>query len=540
MRGAHGEALSYADDISELNFSNNILSPDGSSQQDAPFDALSAPPASQVQVLDDLSSGGSDDANGMLATNVANVQDTASDALEATLQGSTWQSSVTPVENPNGALTAISTGGQGIAGYQTPITGLHAAAPADGGGVAAVAASIAPASFAPAPAELASPVAGSVGTSITEASVGSGGATTVSTPGSGLVFVNTYTANCTSQYISCIVAAEQTLESLWTNSVTFNITFDEQAAGNNGDLAYNNWPSHVTVSYAQLKSALPASDALPSTDPTGGHNWSLPEAYARMLGLSSSAPSVDDTVVLNSSYFSNFGQDVINTIEHEISEGAMGRVGGLGDQNSAWSTMDLFRYSAPGVPDYTDGRDGKTTYFSTTGSVLSTLSFNNEYSGITKTNGGDTADFTQLDVFGTGSPGETNTLSETDIAMMDALGWNLVPSVTGFIANETSLNSIPGGFAISDTAANVENNLAALTADASHITSITATGGQVIVGNGLFVADQAALNEIVGGFTIVGQASVLQGNLSGLEADISHINSITGLNGRFRREVGRN
>jgi hypothetical protein len=47
----------------------------------------------------------------------------------------------------------------------------------------------------------------------------------------------------------------------------------------------------------------------------------------------------------------------------------------------------------------------------------------------------------------------------------------------------------------------------------------------------LFVADEVALNEIVGGFTIVGQAAVLQGNLSGLEADISHINSITGLNG---------
>src|SRR3974390_1041668 len=35
------------------------------------------------------------------------------------------------------------------------------------------------------------------------------------------------------------------------------------------------------------------------------------------------------------------------------------------------------------------------------------------------------------------------------------------------------------------------------------------------------VADAAALNEIVGGFTIVGQAPVLSGNLNSLEADIS-------------------
>jgi hypothetical protein len=105
------------------------------------------------------------------------------------------------------------------------------------------------------------------------------------------------------------------------------------------------------------------------------------------------------------------------------------------------------------------------------------------------------------------------------------------------MSDETALNEVVGGFAISDTAANVQANLAALTADASHISSITATGGQIVVGNGLFVADAAALNEIVGGFTIVGQAPVLSGNLSGLEADISLINSITGLNGTITASV---
>ena len=91
--------------------------------------------------------------------------------------------------------------------------------------------------------------------------------------------------------------------------------------------------------------------------------------------------------------------------------------------------------------------------------------------------------------------------------------------------------------AVVDTTANVQANLAALQGDASHIASITATGGQVTVGNGLFVADQVALNKIVGGFTILGQAPVLQGNLNGLEADIGHINSITGLNGTITASV---
>jgi Big-like domain-containing protein len=129
---------------------------------------------------------------------------------------------------------------------------------------------------------------------------------------------------------------------------------------------------------------------------------------------------------------------------------------------------------------------------------------------------------------------------EADISHINSitgLNGTITASVAEFTSDETALNEVVGGFAISDTAANVQANLAALTADASHISSITATGGQIVVGNGLFVADAAALNEIVGGFTIVGQAPVLSGNLSGLEADISHINSITGLNGTITASV---
>jgi hypothetical protein len=102
--------------------------------------------------------------------------------------------------------------------------------------------------------------------------------------------------------------------------------------------------------------------------------------------------------------------------------------------------------------------------------------------------------------------------------------------VSYFSSNESTLNTLTG-FALSDTAANVYSKLAALNADASHITLIEATGGQVTVGNGLFFADEAALSLIVGGFPIVGQALVLSGNLNGPVADMSHINTITGLNG---------
>jgi len=262
---------------------------------------------------------------------------------------------------------------------------------------------------------------------------------TVTFAGSGIVFHDTFDAGVSQAYQNCALSAEQAIASQWSNSVTINEEFSAQAQGQNGDLASNEFFID-DVSYAALKSALTtlasqepgdsylqqAVAHLPSTDPSGGAGFDLALPYARMLGLTSTTESPDDIVTLNTSYNWSYGQDVINTIEHEISEGGMGRIGGLGDQNSFWSVMDLFRYNSSGAPDYTDGRDGRTTFFSYNGgATLSSLSFNNEFnSSGQQVNGGDTADFVQQDVFGTGAPGETNTLSQTDMQIMDALGWD--------------------------------------------------------------------------------------------------------------------
>jgi len=292
---------------------------------------------------------------------------------------------------------------------------------------------------------------------------GQDGVTTqsVAFSGSGVVFNNIYTGNVSQAYENCIITAEQTLASTWTNSVTVTEEFDAQAEGRNGELASNEFWVY-DVSYATLKSALTslASEEsnntylqqavahLPGTDPSGGAGFELSLAYARMLGLTAQTESYDDEVVLNTSYNWSYGQDVINTVEHEISEGGMGRVGGLGDQNSSWSIMDLFRYNSSGQADYTDGRDGQMTYFSYNGgATLSSsagLTFNNEYSGNTRVNSGDTADFIQQDVFGTGNTGETNTLSQTDLEIMDALGWNPTGS-TNSVPLQDGWNIIAGG-----------------------------------------------------------------------------------------------
>jgi hypothetical protein len=273
------------------------------------------------------------------------------------------------------------------------------------------------------------------------ATLSSVGGETVTFAGSGIVFHNTYTANVTQAYRNDILAAEQDIASHWTNSVTINVTFDAQAKGQNGNLASNGFGLLEGISYATLKNALAAhansADAraaiasLPANDPSGGVGWSLPIAYARMLGITSFAPATDATVVLNTSYNWSYGQDVVAAVEHELSEGGMGRIGALGKNtdnagHTLWSTMDLFRYSASGVRDYSDGQDGQAAYFSVDGNQLQ-LPFNNQYSGLTKVNGGDTSDYSVLDMFGFGSPGDALTLSSTDIENMNVLGWTPTP-----------------------------------------------------------------------------------------------------------------
>ena len=287
---------------------------------------------------------------------------------------------------------------------------------------------------------------------------------TVTFAGSGIVFNNSYTANVTQAYKNDILAAEQDIASHWTNSVTINVTFDAQAEGLNGNLASNGFSLIEGVSYTTLKNALAAhafsADAqaavasLPASDPSGGVGWALPVAYARMLGITSYAPATDDAVTLNTSYNWSYGQDVVAAVEHELTEGGMGRIGALGKNTDngghvLWSTMDLFRYSAAGIRDYSDGQDGQAAYFSVDGGQT-LVSFNNQYSGSTRVNNGDTADYNVLDMFGFGSPGDSPTLTSTDIKNMNVLGWTPVGSVLTTTVIEslgsTSLTEVGSNF----------------------------------------------------------------------------------------------
>jgi hypothetical protein len=264
----------------------------------------------------------------------------------------------------------------------------------------------------------------------------------VSTPGSGLVFDNTYLSSCTAAFEACIVVAEKQLESLFTNSDTIVVSFQEKSSPGSG-FALTNGSHGVLVSYAKLKAALlkvAPGDVLPSSDPSGGANWYVPYAYARMLGLSATTGAPDLTVTLNTADTGllDYGQDVINGLTHELSEGGMGRIGGLGGKSGTgnWSTMDLFHYTAAGVYDTTDGRDGQTTYFSSDGGTVvsdqndpakgaPTLSFHNGFNTSGTFFKGDNDDWKQTQVFGSTAGGETLTLVQSELDVMEALGWKL-------------------------------------------------------------------------------------------------------------------
>jgi hypothetical protein len=237
-----------------------------------------------------------------------------------------------------------------------------------------------------------------------------------------ITFVNTYdTTNVDSSYITSIELAESAIGALWTSTspITLTLDFVSDVSGKT-EIASNTAYSYVAVTYSDLAGKLPSWDTLPP-DPRSGGFFYLPEAYARMLGLSTFTPppsSFDATITLNTNYP---GLDEVSAIEHEITEGAMGRIGGLGEktystlsgtlQSSIWGAPDLFRYSN-GVYDK---QPNDTTYFSSNGgSTISSLAY------FTVNSGNDTADLNANDVFGFNG---AYTFSQTDKEMMNALGW---------------------------------------------------------------------------------------------------------------------
>ena len=275
--------------------------------------------------------------------------------------------------------------------------------------------------------------------------------------GSGLVFNNTYGAGVTDAYRAAIVTAETNLASQFTNQVSVSLHFDTQSLG--PDFSAQNSYALVGVSYADFTAALAghattaddraAVAGLPQNDPSHGAGFWISSAEARVLGLSAEPKAVDDTIVLNSDTWHNFGFDAVTTLEHEISEGVFGRVSSLGVTLTGWQPMDLFRFSADGAHDYSGGTDGQTAFFGVDGAHLSTLSFHNALNALGQNDGASFGDWnTSDDVFGPGGPGVMGDFSATDLQVLDILGWTpaAAPAPNAVVPVETVPVAPPAAF----------------------------------------------------------------------------------------------
>jgi hypothetical protein len=244
-------------------------------------------------------------------------------------------------------------------------------------------------------------------------------------------------------YKSAIAAAIQYIDTTFGGNVTINVHFGwgetEGQSLSAGSLA-ENATNGAFYTYAQLRNALVSAatsstdlaslGSLPATDPTKGGNFWVTDAMAINLhmvnqasaeawvGLDATAPFTFDP-----SHPAMSGEyDAVGTIVHELTE-VMGRVGYLGRYfasgvSNDYGPMDLFRYSSPGVRDFSG-----TGYFSADGGQTLLTQFNNPR------NGGDVADWAstvQSDSFGDGYPGQAGVVTPTDLKVMDVLGYSLL------------------------------------------------------------------------------------------------------------------
>jgi rRNA processing protein Krr1/Pno1 len=386
---------------------------------------------------------------------------------------------------------------------------------------------------------------------------------TISMPGSGLIFVNSYTSNVSTAYRNDILLAENYLQSHFINSVTVDTTFDLSSLGPGASGA--NLFNTVDASYAQLVSAL-TSHATSSADlavvtslqnladPSSGAGFTIPTVEALILGLTNSNIAPDDSITLNTDFWTSSAlqtsaTDAQAVLEHEISEGVFGRVGGLGKTNfgSKWAPLDLFRFTASGQRDFTGGQDSQPTYFSIDGSSVATgLQYHSAISSSGTWDFFDLADWDQVgsdsnaqDPFGPGGPGvgDPGTLSATDLQILDVLGWINPSNVWNVSASSTT--TIPqGGITVAVQGTNV--SLTASGDIVNMVGGVTAllqgTGDTVNMGTGagdvlnLGASSQAAVNGTSNSIGIVGDNVTLiaSGETVNMVGDVSAVLQGTG------------
>jgi hypothetical protein len=261
-----------------------------------------------------------------------------------------------------------------------------------------------------------------------------------------------------------IDAAIGTIDSLYTNSGTVGIVFDQASGSFLGQsetadysLSYSSYVAALTAASQSepTNSVLSTAIANLSSGNQPGPGGSMMVTAAdmqvalRQTGatgcfdstgsfVSSCGQAYDGVVTLSSSQSLNYGKtavageySAIDAMEHEIDEilGGGGQGSTLneiadGDTSSSnMGVLDLYRYSAPGVASFTTSGSA-TSYFSVDGGNTDIVGFNQDSDG-------DYADFSTCDnvqsAFSCPGVAAPYNQSSPEFQMMESVGYDGVP-----------------------------------------------------------------------------------------------------------------
>jgi hypothetical protein len=275
-----------------------------------------------------------------------------------------------------------------------------------------------------------------------------------------LLIVPTFESSITSDANAAAIEAAintdiSTIDSYIANNVTVTIDFTEGGGLGESSTYY------AGLSYTGYLNALQNNQTLSVNDvtalatlPAGPNNpvngnasieTDLPVLRALGFGANPPAGQPDSTITLNTSIMnlSRTGPqnpsdyDIQSVAMHEIDE-VLG-IGGAGSMLASGTTgpvgsLDLFRYSAPGVRSYTTSTTA-TPYFSINGGVTDLVHFNqygnqSDYGdwadGVSPADGQGNSPAQVQDAFG--GPGVDVNLGPNELTALDIVGWNLTPA----------------------------------------------------------------------------------------------------------------